>query len=70
MFPPDFKDRPLLSRLWWDLMILLRRKAVKTECCQSYLTKGRACKGCALVYGPDAPNPLRRFIGSIAKQKS
>lgn len=70
MLPPDFKDRAWYARLWWDLMILLRRKAVKDVCCQSYLDKGRACKGCALLYGPDAENPARRFIGSIAKKKS
>lgn len=67
--PPDFKDRPKLERLWIDFQVLIRRRAVKTVCCESFRTKGRACKGCATLYDPESSNAYDAFLGKIAKRR-
>lgn len=66
--PPDFSDRPFWQRRWIDLLVLLHLKPVKAVCCESFRTKGRACKGCATLYHKKSMNPWYRFLGYAAKR--
>jgi len=70
--PADFIDGPWYRRLWCHVEILLQRRAVKVECCESFrkVEKMRCCKGCATIYSPTAPNPLHRFLWRAAKKKA
>lgn len=65
--PPDFRDRPFFSRQWANVMVLLRRRLVKRECCESFRTGKYACKGCAMVYDQCSERWLYRFIARHAK---
>lgn len=65
--PLDFRDRPFFSRQWANLMVLLHRRLVKQECCESFRTGTYACKGCATVYDKQSTRWLYRFIARHAK---
>jgi phosphoheptose isomerase len=69
--PPDFRDRPRHVRWFMNLLVLLRIKAVKTTCCESFRKEGKmvACKGCATVYDTNSKHFLYRFLGRHAKRR-
>jgi len=69
--PPDFRDRPRLQRWWVNLLVLLRIKQVKAECCESYHKEGkmRACKGCPTVYDKQSKSRFYRVLARMAKRR-
>ncbi|MFA5935602.1 MAG: hypothetical protein WC787_01990 [Patescibacteria group bacterium] len=67
--PSDFRDRPRVQRWWINLLVLLRIKAVKTECCESFRKKDFACKGCRTLYDKDSSSWVYRFLARHAKYR-
>jgi hypothetical protein len=67
--PSDFRDRPILQRWWMNVQILLRRRAVKVVCCESFRKGEYACKGCATLYDPNSAWWIYRMIARVAKKK-
>lgn len=68
VLPPDFRDRPRLQRIWANVLVLFRRKAIKAECCESFRKEGKsACKGCATIYHPESAYWLYRWLARIGK---
>jgi len=66
--PADFKDRPRLERWWAHVLILVHRRPIKFECCESFRKGKNACKGCPTLYRVDSPNMLHRFIARVGKR--
>lgn len=69
--PNDFIDHPWYKRKWYELMILLHRRQIKTVCCESFRDPKKmvCCKGCALLYTPDSESRWRRFLYKMGKKK-
>lgn len=73
--PPDFIDKPFWQRWKINLRVLLRRKAVKTVCCETFRIpvmpdgrRGIACAGCPTRYNPNSTSPWYRFLGRWSKK--
>lgn len=68
--PSDFIDRPRFERWGINLLVLLKIKKVKMECCESF-RKGKngkliACKGCPTRYDTQSNDPVYRFLARHA----
>lgn len=70
--PPDFKDHPRLERWVINALVLLRLRAVKAECCESFRKEGKmiACKGCPTLYDKNSESWVYRMIARLAKRRS
>ena len=69
--PSDFRDRPRFERWWINVLVALRIKTVKAECCESFrkVDKMRACKGCATLYDRNSSSPFYRLLARMAKRR-
>ncbi|MFZ2803711.1 MAG: hypothetical protein WA001_00655 [Patescibacteria group bacterium] len=67
--PADFVDRPWPARWRINIQILLRRRAVKRVCCESFRKDEFACKGCATLYDVNSSSAVYRFLGKWAKRR-
>ncbi|MCC7357740.1 hypothetical protein IT408_04545 [Candidatus Uhrbacteria bacterium] len=69
--PTDFRDRPRLQRWWIHFLILIGKKEIKIECCESFRKEGKvACKGCATLYHKQSPYLVYRFLARVGKYRS
>jgi hypothetical protein len=69
--PTDFRDRPRLERWWVNFLILIHKKEIKLECCESFRKEGKfACKGCACLYDRQSPYWVYRFLARVGKLRS
>ena len=69
--PSDFRDRPKLQRWWINLLILLRIRTIKAECCESFrkVDKMMCCKGCPTLYDLNSTRWTYRVLARLGKKR-
>lgn len=67
--PVDFVDKPKWQRFKINLRVLLRRKAVKVTCCETFRKGGLACAGCATLYDTQSSRWLYRRLARWARRQ-